>query len=136
MFLVWQLRLSASPSQLLLIYSMPPSDTFLLSGIRRNTKRFFCSENQVGFSYSPIQNWIAYGIVNMKYCFHKERKLGLNFLGAKREVNYCIELQNRRHKKKLTVGCVFLMNSASEPQKTTCSEKHFPIEPDFRDLPV
>lgn len=28
------------------------------------------------------------------------------------------------------------MNSASEPQKTTCSEKHFPIEPDFQDLPV
>lgn len=30
----------------------------------------------------------------------------------------------------------FLMNSASEPRKSTYSEKHFPIEPDFQDFPV
>lgn len=67
----------------------------------------------------------------MKHCFYKELKMGLSFFGAKREVNYYIKLQNRRHKKKITGGC-FLMNSASESQKSTCSEKYFPTEPDFR----
>lgn len=85
------------------------------------TKWFISSETQLGFPYSPIRNWVAYGIVNIKCCFHKELKPSLSLLEAKREINYCIKLQNGRHKKEITVE-FFKWISLRTPRET-----HAPI---------
>ena len=123
---------STSPFFLLLTHSTSPPGTFFLNLIRINTKKFLCSESQVGFPYSPLQNYVAHGIVNIKHCcFHEELKLGLSFLELKRKVNYCMQLQNRRHKKELLdVLNKFLFC----PPENTYSEKYFPTELDSQAL--